>query len=427
MRLSRRPTVFVFCLLLILASRSAAREPSIVRPELVGLHTDKVLELSKFMQSLVADGKIAGGVTLMACQGKLIHLQAVGMADWEQKTPMHTDAIFRIASMSKPITSVAVMKLYEQGKLGLDDPLSKFIPEFKTLQVLVNRDPARTEPARREITIRQLLTHTSGLGYSFSKTLGPIYCQHNILAGLSVMPDTLQQAVKRLAEVPLLFQPGDGWEYSMATDVLGRVIEVASGQPLDRFIQQEICRPLAMNDTFFQVPPEKRTRLAAAYVPVDGSIRKLRQGETLRYTVGGNSITISPDYVTSDANRYRSGGGGLCSTATDYMRFCQMLLGGGQLDGVRLLRADTVRLMTTNQTQQVHQHFGFGFDVTPDARDIPKPLRTSYAWSGFWSTFFRVAPRGDWIVVTMTQLATNASTGRWYATYDKLAAEALQP
>ncbi len=427
MKTTCRRIVRTLCFLLLLsASLAAGRELPTARPEDVGVSAEKVARLSEFMQSLVDDGKIAGGVTMMARHGKVIHLKAVGMADREQKIPVRTDAIFRIASMTKPITSVAIMKLVEQGKLDLDDPLSKYIPEFKAPKVLVTAEPWQTEPARGEITIRQLLTHTSGLGYTFTETLGPIYDRHGVLAGLATTSTDLETAMTRLAGMPLLFHPGEKWEYGMSTDVLGRVVEVASGRPLDEFVEDEICRPLGMNDTFFKVPSEKRPRLAAAYVPVDTCIRKLKQGEVLRQDLGSGVVTITSDYAYAPSHRYLSGGAGLCSTAADYMRFCEMLRGGGALDGVRLLSEETVRQMTSNQVGELSTPFGFGFGIMPASDDVHAQLQGAYAWSGFWSTSFRVSPRGDWILVTMAQLAwDDDGTPAWHARYETLAAEAI--
>jgi CubicO group peptidase (beta-lactamase class C family) len=401
------------CLLvLVLASPSAGQQLPAAKPEEVGVSSQKVEELATFMKSLVDDGKIPGGVTIMARHGKVVHLKAVGMSDKKAKSPMQTDAIFRIASMTKPITSVAIMMLYEQGKLGLDDPVAKYIPAFKNPKVLVSTNPLKTEPAKGEITIRQLLTHTSGLGYTFTDKLGRIYDRHGISAGLCITPTSLDQAMDNLARMPLLFNPGERWEYGMSTDVLGRVVEVASGCPLDRFIEQEICRPLGMNDTFFQVPAQKLPRLASAYVPVETCLRKVKAGEVLRHEVGAGIAVLSSDYSYAASNRYRSGGAGLCSTASDYLRFCQMILNGGTFGGVRLLREDTVRLMTTNQVGKSPQPFGFGFGVMPDDDKLHKQLRASYNWAGFWSTSFRISPRGDWIVVTMTQVAWDDQSNR---------------
>lgn len=411
---------------LLLAFPLPGQELPRVKPEEVGVSSEKVEELSTFMQNLVEDGKIAGGVTMMARHGKVVHLKAVGAADRKEKKPMQPDAIFRIASMTKPITSVAVMMLYEQGKLALDDPVSKYVPEFGSPQVLVSLDPLKTEPARQEITIRHLLTHTSGLGYSWTEKVGALYVQHDIEMGLHHTGIALEENIRKLAELPLLFHPGERWEYGMSTDVLGRVVEVASGMRLDRFIEERICTPLGMNDTSFHVPAEKRLRLVAAYVPVDTCIRKIKEREVLRHELNGGAIAISSDYPTSRSHKYLSGGAGLCSTAFDYLRFCQMLLNGGELNGVRLLREDTVKMMTTNQVGDAPEPFGFGFGVTPDSEDVPRQLRASYAWAGFWSTSFRISPRGDWILVTMSQLAWDeTSTPAWHTKFENLAAEAI--
>jgi len=402
------------------------------KPEDVGVSPEKVEKLSEFMQSLVDDGKIAGGVTMMARRGKVVHLKAVGMADREAKKPMKTDAIFRIASMSKPITSVAIMMLWEEGKLDLDDPVSKYIPGFKNPKVLVSVDPLKTEPAKREITIRHLLTHTSGIGYSFSATLGPIYDQHRIPSGLCRTEDGLAEVTIDLAKMPLLFHPGEKYEYGMSVDVLGRVVEVVSDMPFERFIKTRICRPLGMNDTFFKVPEAKRSRLVAAYVPVETCIRKIKPGEILREELGGHMVEISSDYPYVDSHKFRSGGAGLCSTASDYMRFCQMLLNGGVLDGKRLLRKQTVEMMTADQTGEIEDpdvpdQFGFGFTTFPDKPDVHGQLRGAYAWFGFWSTSFRISPRGEWIVITMAQRSwTDDETPGWFVDYEKIAAEAIE-
>ena len=419
-----------FCLVaLVLAVPLAGQNLPTAKPEEVGVCPEKVQELSTFMQSLVDQGQIAGGVTMMARHGKVVHLEAVGMADREEKKPMRTDSIFRIASMTKPITSVAIMMLWEQGKLGLDDPVSKYIPEFKGTQVLVSVEPLKTEPAKREITIRHLLTHTSGLGYEWTETLGPIYQKHEIYCGACTTDVTLDQMMRKLAGLPLLFTPGDRFEYGMNTDVLGRVIEVVSGVRLDRFIEHQICRPLRMNDTSFRVPPDKLERLAVAYMPTEASVRRWKENEVLRWKLGAGVITMSSDFPYNESNRYLSGGGNLCSTPMDYMRFCQMLLNGGHLNGTRLLRTESVKMMTVNQVGdlRVGDGFGFGFGVMPDSNNVHEQLRSSYNWAGGWSTSFRISPRGDWIVITMTQLAwDDKATPAWFALYEKVAAEAIQ-
>lgn len=412
------------------ALNTAAQELPTAKPEEVDVSSSKVKKLSEFMQSLVDQGKIAGGVTMMARRGKVAHLEAVGMADRERGVRMRTDSIFRLASMTKPVTSVAVMILHDQGKLGLDDPVSKFIPEFKRPEVLVSVDPWKTKPAKREITIRHLLTHTSGLGYNFTDTIGPIYDKHGITGGLcNVTETTLEEMMKKLAGVPLLFHPGDNWEYGLSFDVLGRVVEVASGRTLDRFIAEEICQPLDMTDTFFKAPSQKKNRIVAAYFTTDDGIERLKDGDNL-------PDGQTPDYPYHDSHNYFSGGGGLCSTPRDYMRFCQMLLNGGMLNGKRLLRPSSVEMMIVDQLGgkripaekhilNVTDQFGLGFTMYGD-KNPNEQLRGAYAWFGFWTTSFRISPRGDWILVTMAQLAwDDPSTPTWFAQYEKIAAESI--
>jgi CubicO group peptidase (beta-lactamase class C family) len=414
---------------LVLSVASAQDLPA-AKPEDVGVSSEKVEGLSKFMQSLVDDGKIAGGVTMMARHGKVVHLKAVGMADREDKKPMRTDAIFRIASMTKPITSVAIMMLWEQKKLDLDDPVSKYVPEFKNPKVLVRVEPLETKPAKREITIRHLLTHTSGLGNKTTPKIGPLYDRYKISGGFCNITEVkLEEMMKRLAGVPLLFHPGENWEYGLSTDVLGRVVEVASEMPLDRFVEEKICQPLGMIDTFFKASAEKKKRIVAAYFSTKDGIKKLEDGESL-------PDGQTPAYPYHPSHKYLSGGGGLCSTPTDYMRFCQMLLNGGELDGVRLLKKDTVNKMAVDQLGELRipsrsdipsviDKFGLGFTMYGD-KHPQEQLRGAYAWFGFWSTSFRISPRGDWIIVTMNQLAWDEKASpAWFAQYEKIAAETI--
>jgi CubicO group peptidase (beta-lactamase class C family) len=414
------------CLLAIslLVSPAICQERLITKPEDVGVSSEKVGEISEFMQSLVDDGKIAGGVTMMARRGKVVHLEAVGMADREAEKPMTTDAIFRIASMTKPITSIAIMMLVEGGKLKLDDPVSEYIPEFKNPQILVSVDPLKKRPAKSEITIRHLLTHTAGLGYSFTQSIGPIYEDNEIQSGLVRSDLSLEESMKNLAEMPLLFDPGERWEYSLATDVLGRVVEVVSEKLFDKFIEKEICQPLGMHDTFFIIPEEKRSRLVSAYVPVGNCLRKLKAGEILKEPLIGGVVTVSSDYSCDKNQQYWSGGAGLCSTTQDYLRFCQMLLNRGKLGGVRLLKEDTVKMMTVNQIGERGPFcFGFGFSINGDDENTDEQLRDAYGWGGYWGTTFKISPHGDWILITMSQVAP--IEGQTLNDYEKLAAEAI--
>jgi len=400
-------------------------------PESVGVSTAKCGELSEYMQSLVNDGKIAGGVILMARKGKVVHLRALGMADREGKVPMKEDTIFRIASMTKPITSVAVMMLVEEGKLRLDDPVSKHLPEFKNLQVLASENSTNPRPAATEITIQHLLTHTSGLAYNFDGRVGPVYDERGVVMGFVRTDVDLAENTRRLALCPLLFNPGESWNYGMSTDVLGCVVERVSGMGLDDFLQQRICQPLGMTDTCFCVPLEKRARVAAAYIPVGPTIRKVCDGELLLHESDWVKVWTTSDYCFPGKSAYLSGGSGLCSTASDYLRFCQMMLNKGELNGIRLLREDTVARMTKNQVGLLFAgaEFGLGFAVVPkENRDSHEQLKESYSWGGYWSTSFRVSPRGEWIVISLTQLAfDNDLTLKWADNFDRIAAEAILP
>ncbi len=428
---------------LVLVVPVAGREVPVTAPEAVGLSAKKVDALSGYMQSLVDEGHVAGGVTMLLYRDAIVHHAAVGWADREAEKPMARDAIFRIASMTKPITSVAVMMLVDEGTIGLDDPVSAYIPEFKEMRVLVDRDvpdvdSPKTEPAKRPITIRHLLTHTSGLGYEFTPGVGPFFRKHHVASGICLSDATLEENMRRLAKMPLLFHPGEDMVYGMSVDVLGRVVEVASGMPFERFVAQRLCTPLGMRDTFFRVPESKRDRLVAATTAVETCLRTMKPHEVLMHDMGGPTVMISSDYVTSSEHAYISGGGGLCSTAADYMRFCRMLHNDGELDGKRLLREQTVRMMRTDQVAPIvgggPRNFGFGFGITPppgedhDGPPVPKGLIGSYSWSGFWSTHFRIAPRGDFIVIIMMQQAWNGdATTQWQQRFVNLVAEAVEP
>jgi CubicO group peptidase (beta-lactamase class C family) len=295
------------------------------------------------------------------------------------------------------------------------------------MEVLVSVDPWETKPAKREITMRDLLTHTSGLGYTVTEQLGPLYLKHGIAVGLCTSDITLEDNMQRLALAPLLFHPGERWHYSMSTDVLGRIVKKVSGDTLDHFIEEAICRPLGMDDTSFEVPRTKLPRLVSAYIPSNSTIGKLDDNETITFHVLGGTLPLSSDYcVPQSNNKYLSGGAGLCSTAKDYIRFCQMLLNGGVLNGTRLLQQDTVSMMTTNRVGKLSDGFGLGFEVTPSTQNIHEQLRGSYSWGGFWSTSFRISPRGDWVVIAMSQVAPNDAAFQWPDQYEGIAAEAIE-
>src|SRR5579864_1520284 len=330
---------------------SVAQDLPAAKPETVGLSSDRLERITTAVQRDVDDKRIAGAVTLVARHGKVAWFKAQGMSDREAAKTMPTDAIFRICSMTKPITSVAVMMLYEEGKFLLDDPVSKYLPEFRNPKVLVK--PASGEPytipAKNEITIRDLLRHTSGITYQWNNDLGPMYEKANVASGLLQYDGTIANSVKNLAALPLLFNPGDRFEYSLGVDVLGRLVEVVSGKPLDEFFRTRIFEPLGMKDTYFYPPENKVGRLGTAYTyyPEKGLNRfpdtPIREG----------SFVYSADYPTRGPKKLFSGGAGLVSTATDYARFCQMMLDDGKVGGTHLLSRKSVELMTHDQLGKI--------------------------------------------------------------------------
>ncbi len=379
----------------------------------MGLDETKLERLDSMLQEAVDSHQIAGGVALLSRHGRVGHLKAIGWRDAEAQVPMTTDTLFRIVSLTKPITCVAVMMLVEEGKLKLEDPVSKFIPEFKNPTVGVPNlfsMGMQIRPAKREITIRDLLTNTSGLTYRFwdLQPWSTLYKSAGVSDGLNHSPGTCLNNVRRLAKLPLTFQPGNFWGYGLSTDVLGVVVEIASGQDLETFFHERIFAPLKMYDTFFYVPEEKKDRLAALYVP-DRHGKARRVGEGLM-AIG--EMEFSATYPCERYGRYFSGGAGLVSTASDYARFLQMMLNGGELDGVRILHPETVTQMTTNQIgymktyfPQYGDSFGYGFAVlTVDGKPMDVASTGSYSWGGLFNTYFWVDPKKDLFGIMLIQL-----------------------
>ena len=396
---------FVCILLLTFASSIAAQDLPTAKPESVGLSPERLERISKAVQRDIDDKRIAGAVTLVLRHGQVAWFKAQGMQDREASKPMHPDSIFRICSMSKPITTVAVMMLYEEGHFLLEDPVSKYLPEFKNMKVLVK--PAEGEPhtipATHEITIRDLLRHTSGLTYHWNADLGAMYKDANVAHGMLPYDGTIGDNVEHLAKLPLLFNPGDRWEYSLSVDVLGRLVEVVSGMSFDQFLRTHIFDPLGMKDTYFFPPENKLERLAAAYTydPDKG----LNRFPDTPITEG--SFTYSADYPYSGAKKLFSGGAGLTSTAADYARFCEMMLESGKLGNTRLLSRKSVELMTHDQLGKIapDQAFGLGFGIAGVKTPLPE-LGTpgEFNWGGFFYTAFSVDPKEQMIVIFMGQL-----------------------
>jgi CubicO group peptidase (beta-lactamase class C family) len=366
-------------------------------PETVGLSAARLDRIDKVMQQYVDEGKVAGVVTLVMRDGKVAHHKAFGKSDIEASKPMTTDAMFRIASMSKPITATAVMVLYEQGRFLLNDPVAKYIPEFANPRVLVRSDDgsSRIEPARREITIRHLLNHTSGLTYD-DGPLGPYYKEAGIATGLAPTDDTIEQMVKKLAKLPLISQPGEEMHYGLSIDVLGYLVEVLSGQDFNRFCQEHIFGPLQMDDTCFVLPEEKLPRLARMYSLADGKLKK---------------SATDPAFLTRQP--FFSGGAGIVSTAADYARFAQMVLNGGQLDGARVLSRKTVELMLSNSIGDLYAPFryntgdkmGYGFGIRTErgAFDELESLGI-VGWDGAYFTRFWIDLDEKFVGIFMTQM-----------------------
>ena len=367
------------------------------KPEKVGLSSARLERINTLMQDYVDEGKLAGVVTMVARRGKVAHFERFGLMDIETRKPMQLDTIFRIYSMSKPITSVAVMMLYEEGRFLLNDPVSKYTPEFKDLKVFIKKTEEGLEltDLEREITIRDLLSHTAGLGYGWNDD--PAFVELYEEADLFNRKGTIKDMVEKLTKLPLLHQPGTKWHYSVSVDVLGYFVEVISGIPFDQFLEGRIFKPLGMKDTAFYVPEESWDRFPTSYEPDENGGIKVNDA-------------VSPSRYLRPPSLF-SGGGGLVSTAEDYMRFSQMLLNGGELDGTRLLGRKTVELMTINHVPEEIRPgigFGLGFLVVLDvAKTEELGSVGKFGWAGYAYTRFFIDPKEELIGVFMTQLAKN--------------------
>jgi CubicO group peptidase (beta-lactamase class C family) len=349
-------------------------------------------------------GWVAGSTALIMKDGKLLYDRAFGFKDREAQSAMQTTDIFRIASMTKPVVSVAALILIERGKLKLDDPVYKYIPEFKSPVVIKEFNPRdstfTTEPAKSEITIRQLLTHTSGIGYGFQdKELARVYVQNGIPDLATTADVTLADKMKKLGTLPLFMQPGQKFHYGLSTDVLGYIIEVASGKKLDVFVYDNILKPLKMNDTQFYLPDSKQDRLVTMYGDVKG-MPLFR----VPYKLRGYDIM----YPVTGAKKYFSGGSGLTSTTHDYARFLQMILNGGELDHVRILKKVTVEQMSTNQVGSISlrrgNKFGFGFEIEQGNKLTNGAKAGKMFWGGAFNTTFWIDPSRSAITILMTQV-----------------------
>ncbi len=387
----------------------------LVTPEELGLHSGQLARVGEHLRGqYLAPGKLPGSITLVARHGQVCLLDVAGQRDLERGTPMTADTIFRIYSMSKPITSVALMTLFERGLFALDDPVHRYIPSWR--QLAVRKAGAfplfETVPCERPMTIRDLLRHTSGLTYDFLRESNIDYAYRKLQIGNPAPGYTLQHMVDQLAQLPLEFSPGSSWNYSLATDVLGHLIEVLSGQSLPAYLQQTLFEPLGMVDTAFNIAPEKVARLASCYE-----------------RDAAKKLVCNDDGQDSQFRDrvFWSGGGGLLSTVPDYYRFCQMLLQGGSLDGQRVIGSRTLEYMTANhlpggvdlsaiamgsfsETQYEGVGFGLGFasKIDPVKNGYPAS-HGSFFWGGLASTLFWVDPAEDLVVIFMTQLMPSST------------------
>jgi CubicO group peptidase (beta-lactamase class C family) len=412
--LKRKKISVALFLVFLLACSTFGQEAKLSRPEDAGFSSERLNRLTSFFQGEVIRGAIPGAVLVVGRNGKIVYRQAVGYQDREKKTAMQADAMFRIFSMSKPVTTVAVMMLAEEGKIDVMAPVAQYLPEFKDVKVGVEKpDPTTGTPALtleaplRPMTVQDLLRHTSGLVYGpFGNTL--IHQEYN-KANLFDPGQTLAEFVGKIAKLPLAHQPGSTWEYGMSTDVLGRIVEVASGMPFDRFVDERIAKPLRMPDTAFFLTSAQMPRMAEPQI--DPATNKRPEfGEAAN--------------LTKEKVKWFSGGGGLNSTAADYSRFSQMLVNGGELDGVRLLSPKTLAVMTSDQvpfhaarvgqvdvTQdltpfpEIGQSFGLGFAVRTDLGHSPVSGSVGdYFWAGAAGTYFWIDPQEKLYAVMMLQM-----------------------
>jgi CubicO group peptidase (beta-lactamase class C family) len=411
----------------MLAAALADDLQSVGDPDGLGFSARRLERMTSWFKAQSAKGDPSGFVVAVARGGKLAYLQAIGFEDHDRTMPMRPDSIFRIGSMSKQITSVATMMLVDEGKLDLDAPVAQYLPELKDMQV-VKTDPAtgdaillELEPPKRAMTIRDLLRNTSGLVYAGPDFADPGFgnaALHALYGAKAPFrrDKPIAPFVVSLGTLPLLHQPGEVWEYSVGFDVLGRVIEVVSGQPFDQFLQSHLFAPLHMVDTGFSVPEDKLARLVAVPPSRNPSLWDVTKPQT-----------------------FFSGGGGIVSTASDFLRFCQMLLNGGELDGVRILKPETVRLMTTNSlTPDMHiagheagpafgTGWGLGFAIrtNPDFSLIPGAVG-SFNWQGLWGTFFSVDPSQKLILVMMMHRSEGRDNGFYFNAIRRLPYAALK-
>lgn len=379
---------------MVLVGQASAAEIPVAAPETEGFAPDRLSRLTAKMHAYVDQGGTAGVITLVARRGRIVHFDVYGNADVEDGMPLKADSLFRMYSMTKPITSTALLMLYEEGRFQLDDPLEKYFPEFKDLKVYVSGsgDAMQLQAPGRKPTVRDIFRHTAGFGYGFGQT--PVDAAYQ---KAEVMQGSLQEIVSRLAGIPLLYQPGTRWVYSVSHDLQGALVERLSGMKLDAFVRMRIFQPLDMRDSSLGIPALDVARLTTCYAMQEGKL-------------------VATDKAASSTYKGVGGGSSLTSSARDYLRFAQMLANGGQLDGVRLLAPGTVRLMRSNhlpdgvwmgmEQSSVNTGTGYGLGVSV----LVDPVRRGnlgskgeFGWSGMATTHFLVDPEKDIVALFLTQ------------------------
>lgn len=402
-------SIFFISLALVAGAqtKSIKKSPQLAErtPASAGMSAERLARIDAMLQQAVAEGNIPGAVALVARNGKIVYYKAFGMADNQSSRPLKKDDIFRIASQTKAITSTAVMMLWEEGKFQLDDPISKYIPEFKNPQVLqtfrYSDTSFTTKPADKEITIRHLLTHTSGLGYGMidsDERFKMMYQKEGITDLFTTEAISIGESVKKLAKLPLHHNPGEKFTYSEGLDVLGYFVEVVSGMPFDTFLKKRLFDPLGMEDTWFYLPKEKANRLV--------SVQKVEEGKWVPYP----ATFYDPDYPVKGAKQFFSGGAGLSSTAKDYATFLQMFLNGGELNGMRILSRTTVQSMMGNQIGDLwgedgDAYYGLAFGVLKqEGQDKGgKGSIGTFDWGGYFNTQYFADPEENIIGILMKQ------------------------
>jgi CubicO group peptidase (beta-lactamase class C family) len=370
---------------------------------------ERVARIDHLLQQYVDKNQVAGAVALVLKDGRPAYEHTFGWSDKEAGRKMTAGDIFRIASQTKAITSTAVLALYEEGRIGLDDPVSRFIPTFRHTTVAVREDGGvKIVPAKRAITIRDLLTHTAGISYGTDPQVRDLYAPKGLgpAAGFgwytADKSETICDSMERLGTLPFVAQPGEAFVYGYNTDILGCVVEKASGMPLDEFIRTRITGPLGLKDTRFYIPPDERNRLATVYASgKDGTIVRAPDG------------ALGQGHYVDGPRKSFAGGAGLTSTAHDYARFLEMIRNGGALDGVRILSPRTVELMTTNQSGTLHSTtglgFGFGFETVDRYGASGMAGVGAFGWGGAYGSEYQVDPKSHLVIVLMIQLIPNST------------------